>query len=138
MCVIVFKQFYFRFYVSRCIEWNNDNKNIKLCNEKNRMSKIMNNIVDYINDDESMFDELFTKDEYEFVRKVVDELSSRESYIIKMYFGFNGKTYTQVEISKILGLSQSHISKIIKKTLEDITLKLVQFEYADKKYLKTK
>lgn len=97
------------------------------------MSKIMNNIVDYINDDESMFDELFTKDEYEFVRKVVDELSPRESYIIKMYFGFNGKTYTQVEISKILGLSQSHISKIIKKTLEDITLKLVQFEYADNK-----
>lgn len=96
----------------------------------------MNDIVDYIKDDENMFDELFTRDEYEFVRKVVGELSSRESYIIKMYFGFNGKTYTQVEISKILGLSQSHISKIIKKTLEDITLKLVQFEYADKKYIK--
>lgn len=46
--------------------------------------------------------------------------------IIKLYFGFYGKTYSQEEISKFYNISQSYISRIIKKTLLKLKRKLVE------------
>lgn len=50
----------------------------------------------------------------------------KKKEIIKLYFGFYGKTYSQEEISKFYNISQSYISRIIKKTLLKLKRKLVE------------
>ncbi len=61
------------------------------------------------------------KEDYKIVRKIVEELPERERLIIMMYFGFiDNKLYNQEEISHKLNISQSYISRLIKKILNKI------------------
>ncbi len=95
-------------------------------------------IRDVIIDDTDKYEKIFTNDEYLIIRKVVDSLPIKEKNIIKMYFGFNGKVYSQKELAEVVGLSQSYLSRTICKILNKITYKLYQFDIVDKKYIKTK
>jgi RNA polymerase sporulation-specific sigma factor len=56
------------------------------------------------------------------VRKALDCLSPREKTIIELRFGLapgsDGKEKTQKEVADLLGISQSYISRLEKKTME--------------------
>ena len=49
-----------------------------------------------------------------------------------MYFGFEeNNPYTQKEISERLNISQSYVSRIIKKSLNQIKIKLIANEFIE-------
>lgn len=65
------------------------------------------------------------KETYEIIRQILTTLPPREKEIIMLHFGFiDDKLYTQGEIALKLNLSQAHISRIIKKTLNNIRKRL--------------
>lgn len=62
---------------------------------------------------------------YKELRKFIEELSEKEKYIIMLHFGFiDGNILTQKQIAKKLGISQSYVSRIIKRILRKIEFKL--------------
>lgn len=77
---------------------------------------------DTLSDDKYNFEEELDKQEtLKIVRNFVLNMpDSMEKQAIIMYFGFNGKSYKQYEIEKILGISQSYISRILNKTIKNI------------------
>jgi RNA polymerase sporulation-specific sigma factor len=66
--------------------------------------------------------ELEVKEEKTMVRKALACLSPREKTIIELRFGLapgsDGKEKTQKEVADLLGISQSYISRLEKKTME--------------------
>ena len=53
--------------------------------------------------------------------KELDKLSDRDKEIIKMRYGLLGsEEYTQKEVADMLGISQSYISRIEKKTIKKL------------------
>lgn len=67
------------------------------------------------------------QDTIKVINEIVNSLPEREQLIIKKCFGFNGKEIVnQYVIAKELGISQSHISRLIKKTLQQIKDKLIK------------
>ena len=59
-----------------------------------------------------------SEDKY-IVASLLSELSTRDSEIMKLYYGFyNDKCYTQEEIAKILNMTRSNVGMIIVKVLK--------------------
>jgi RNA polymerase sporulation-specific sigma factor len=55
------------------------------------------------------------------LRREIDRLGEREKMIMEMRFGLNGrKEMTQKEVAQTVGISQSYISRLEKKTLKAI------------------
>lgn len=68
-----------------------------------------------------------TESIHQEIRQIIDELPPREKKLIMLNFGFiNDKVYTQEEIAEMLHISQSYVSRIIKKTLKNLAVKLEQ------------
>lgn len=66
------------------------------------------------------------KETIEEVRKLVFSLPEREKEIICLYFGFyDDNCYNQSEIAKKLNISQAHVSRILKSTLQTIKSELL-------------
>lgn len=71
------------------------------------------------------------------VMSFFDELPDRNKKILMLYFGFyNDKRYRQPEIAEIMGISQSSVSKIIKKDLEK--LRKLYKNYQEGHFIKVK
>lgn len=83
-------------------------------------------IEDTLSDINSDFAKEYEVNEsYKVIRKVVDELPERDKNIVIKHFGFkDNNPMTQKEIANELGLSQSYVSKIIKRVLKDISVQL--------------
>ena len=66
----------------------------------------------------------------QMLRQAIATLSERERNIILMRFGFpNGREYTQKEVADIMGISQSYISRLEKRIIDQLRreiLKLLQ------------
>lgn len=73
------------------------------------------------------------KDQLLQIDNIVEELPRKEREIIKLYFGFYGKVYSQDEIAKIYNFSQSYTSRIIRKTLLKIKVKLIKNKVVEDK-----
>ena len=74
-------------------------------------------------------DEIEDKEIYKVLRNIVEELSQRENEIIKLYYGFyNNERYTQKEISVILGMSKSNVSKVLSIALSKISSRLLEMK----------
>lgn len=70
------------------------------------------------------------------IYKCLDTLNEIEKRIILLKYGFiNDKIYNQMEISEIVGLSQSYISRIISKSLEKLKSEYFKLDEG-KKYVK--
>ena len=73
-------------------------------------------------DSDDVCRELEQREEKSIIRKALDSLSERERTIIELRFGFppngNGEEKTQKEVADLLGISQSYISRLEKKTIE--------------------
>lgn len=65
------------------------------------------------------------EDEKSLVLKIVDSLNQREKTIMSMRFGLDGgKEYTQKEVADKLGISQSYISRLEKRIIENMKKEL--------------
>ena len=81
-------------------------------------------------DNEDVTDSLFIKMKISKMNEVMEkELTEREREIINMRYGLNGSVpQTQFEISKVMGISRSYVSRIEKKALEKLKR---EFDKAD-------
>lgn len=79
-------------------------------------------LMDIVGTDDTMLEDLDTRESYEKLRKLVKErLSGREEYIISLRYGLNGdEPKTQREIAAQCGISRSYISRLEKKALEKL------------------
>ena len=120
----------FSTYACKCI----DNELYNVIKKSKSRIKIesLNNLIYSNNDNTSEFtlldticDSNNTEENYEekelklILHKLVDNLEEKDKKIIKMYYGFGGKKYTQAEISKILNMKRTTLcmrkNTIIKK-----------------------
>ena len=66
-----------------------------------------------------------TEAEREILRSAVAELGDREREIMEMRFGLiDGKEKTQKEVAEQIGISQSYISRLEKKIIQKLRVKL--------------
>lgn len=63
----------------------------------------------------------------QMLRESIATLSERERTIIELRFGLNGhEEYTQKEVAKIMGISQSYISRLEKRTISRLRREMVK------------
>lgn len=87
------------------------------------------NLKETINSDACLEDDIIDKDIIRIVRELVEKLGDREKKIIMLYFGFyDNKTYSQKEISSILNISQSYVSKLVNVTINNIKNSLIEMD----------
>ena len=73
------------------------------------------------NEEESIDDELQRQEERRLLYRALSALSPRERLIIEMRYGFSGqRELTQKEVADVLGISQSYISRLEKKIIEEL------------------
>ena len=74
-------------------------------------------------DDNIVPDEIINKYDKLKLRDEINILSDRDKEIMIMRYGlFNTKEYTQKEVAKMLGISQSYISRIEKKVIDKLKI----------------
>ncbi len=79
-------------------------------------------------DDDEIFEQVETNIIMQKIKKIIEEkLTEREQAVIKLRYGIDCKrALTQKEVSKVLGISRSYISRIENKTLQIIRDELSQ------------
>ena len=76
-------------------------------------------------DDDVVNKGIETEAEREMIRGAVSELCDREREIMEMRFGLiDGKEKTQKEVAELIGISQSYISRLEKKIIRKLRVKL--------------
>lgn len=137
------KNIKFATYASRCIDnqirlsFRNVRKHLNLLRLDNYVNCVSDTtFVELLCDEKDFFENVFTKEEYEMVRKIISELPLKEKIIVQMYFGFNGRKYTQIEIAKEVNISQSYLSRVIKDILNKIKNRLIEEHVIIEKHLK--
>ena len=137
------KNIKFATYASRCIDneirlsFRKVRKHLNLLRLDNYVNCISDTtFVELLCDEKDFFENVFTKEEYEMVRKIISELPLKEKIIVQMYFGFNGRKYTQVEMAKEVNISQSYLSRVIKDILNKIKNRLIEEHVIIEKHLK--
>lgn len=89
--------------------------------------------IDAIPSDVSIEEDYSKKEIISIIKEAIQELPDKEKEVIKLYFGFYDKMYNQIEIASIIGLTQSYTSRIIRKTMEMIRVKLIKKDIIDYK-----
>lgn len=107
----------YKFCQKDCKHWDNVNLTSFIVEtELGELDKSESCLRDDSNYLESIEDD--SENKY-IVSSLFDKLSSRDSEIIKLYYGFyNNKCYTQEEIAKILNMTRANVGMIIIKTLK--------------------
>ena len=78
-------------------------------------------------DNDSISTPMEEEEEKKIIRDAVKNLADREREIIEMRFGLvNGKELTQKEVADLLGISQSYISRLEKKIMENLKKKILE------------
>lgn len=85
-------------------------------------------LMDTISDEKDITNEIERKEVNRIIGEIVSKLPERDRKIVEMSFGFNGIIYKQGDISSLLLLSQSYVSKILKDILFKIKEKLIEEE----------
>ena len=80
---------------------------------------------------DNIIDNVHTNIAYQKVQKIIEsKLTEREKQVVYMRYGLCGYSqYTQIEISKILGISRSYISRIEKYAIDVIRKNISQDVY---------
>ena len=83
-------------------------------------------LMDLLAEDSDLDERLVLAEQAQKVREAVSSsLDKREQKVIRLRYGLDGKApMTQRETAEILGISRSYISRIEKKALEKLRLKL--------------
>ena len=83
-------------------------------------------LSDVISGEDSVGKRIEDDEEKKVIARAIESLSPREREIIEMRFGLGGrKELTQKEVADRLGISQSYISRLEKKTIERLKEEIV-------------
>lgn len=90
-------------------------------------------VYDTLEDINSDFVKKYEDNEsYKVIRNVINQLPERDKIIVMKHFGFiNDKPMTQIEIANELGVTKSYISRVIKKVLKNVNVKLERLRIID-------
>ena len=120
-------------YVSRCISneilmflRKNKKKKVEVSLEETLNYDAEGNelkLSDVVGTEEDIVDRQFQdKMNREFLANEINNLSKRDKEIMMLRYGLNNtKEYTQKEVANMLGISQSYISRIEKKVINEIS-----------------
>ena len=77
-------------------------------------------------DEEAIMDQVSLKmNKKELLRAIEEELTPREKIVIQRRYGLEGnEEETQRQVAKSMGISRSYVSRIEKKALEKLQLKM--------------
>jgi RNA polymerase sporulation-specific sigma factor len=76
-------------------------------------------------DEDTVFADLETEEDKKLIRRALLGLGEREREIINMRFGLGGgREMTQKEVADALGISQSYISRLEKRIINELKEKL--------------
>ncbi len=118
-------------FIRREKKRNNDIsiENVMYTNDEGDEIKIADTLKD---DDGNLLDSYINLETNNLIREIVSKLNEREREIITFYFGFDNKPrLNQQEIASRLGVTQSHISRLISKTLQKIKTELINQSVVD-------
>ena len=77
--------------------------------------------------DPDYLEDIYIKDNIELLKKYLRILTPRERKIINMRYGLNNQEErTQKEISKIMGISRSYVSRIEKRAITKILREFIK------------
>lgn len=116
-------------YASKCIDneilmfikKNKHHNMVYSINDKSYSGSDNLEIKDILEDDYCFEDAIDDDDIYCRVGERLDELPYNQGLVIALLFGFkDGKCYSQNEVSKMTGISQSYISRLYKKGINEI------------------
>lgn len=121
------KSIKFSSYASKCIE-NEILMTLRKCKKENKNISIETEtatfqdgdtalLIDYIKDDTDIEEDYIHEEEKIIIKNLVEKLEDKDKEIIKLYFGFYGKTYKQREIGQMIGVHPANISRKIIKIL---------------------
>lgn len=89
-------------------------------------------LEEQLSDDVDITENYDKLETYRAIRRAVDNLSGRDKEIVFLYFGFgDDAVLTQRQIATKLQLSQSYVSRVIKKIVKDIGKKLESEKYIE-------
>lgn len=75
--------------------------------------------------EDNVIDEISDEEQRKIMYKAIEELKPREKEIIKLRYGLdNGEEMTQKDVADMLNISQSYISRLEKKIIKKLKLKL--------------
>ncbi len=78
-------------------------------------------------DPECVYNDVESSQEKEILRKTFDKLPARERQILELRFGLYGKDeMTQKEIADMMGISQSYISRLEKKIVQNLKRDIIK------------
>lgn len=78
-------------------------------------------------DADDIYDELEYSDEKRLLLKIVNSLPEKEKNLMIMRFGLNGNAgHTQKQLADSMGISQSYISRLEKRTLDKIKTEMLR------------
>lgn len=129
-------------YASRCIE-----NEILMYLRRNNKTKLEVSIDEPLNvdwdgnelllsdilgtEEDTIYRDLEQEAEHKLLVRAIGSLSKRERLIIKMRFGLeseDGEEKTQKEVASILGISQSYISRLEKKIMQNLRREMVRYQ----------
>lgn len=129
-------------YASRCIE-----NEILMYLRRNSKTKLEVSIDEPLNvdwdgnelllsdilgtEEDTIYRDLENEAERKLLIRAIGCLSKRERLIVKMRFGLeseDGEEKTQKEVADILGISQSYISRLEKKIMQNLRREMVRYE----------
>lgn len=140
------KKIHFKTFATVCIK--NEIRMFIKKNKKHLDNPTFNIYIDENGNEVKVIEELVSITNFNLSQKIeddidkimlyqsLDSLNELEKKIVLLKYGFiNNKIYTQNEISEIVGLSQSYISRLLKRSLTKIKKEYLQLEEG-KKYAK--
>ena len=72
-------------------------------------------------DEDTVFSGVETKDEVKMLMECIDRMNDRDKQVVTLRFGLFGEgEHTQKEVADLLGISQSYISRIEKRIINDL------------------
>ena len=125
------KEFQFLNYAARCIDneilmflrKTRKHKNIVSLSSVFRSDKEGNELKfeDILSDEMNVVEDYMEHETYQIICQIVKDLPDRDRKIIMLYFGFyHDETYSQREIADMMSLSQSYVSRVIKRVVKKI------------------
>ena len=82
-------------------------------------------------EEDTIYRDMENEAERRLLSKAIGGLSKRERLIVKMRFGLeseDGEEKTQKEVADFLGISQSYISRLEKKIMQNLKREMVRYE----------
>ena len=76
-------------------------------------------------DEDTVFSGVETNDEIKLLMECIDRMAERDKQVVTLRFGLFGEgEHTQKEVADLLGISQSYISRIEKRIINDLKTEL--------------